>query len=273
MNLQFADTQVSPVWWLLIGGAKAGKTSVAATISAKAPKVPSPTPVYLDDTLFVNFDTDGLKSLQQQKLIPYSLDYSLRGTTYKDLLDVIREVPQLCAAAVKENGIKNIVIDPISTLDTILQGHHRKMVTNAKDSQMLWAGVLKDHMDFALMFRGVQANIIFTAHTQNLNPVMENDSTQINKMVSTLPGIVDIGAEITGKSARFYKRQVSAIFAVLAKKEKGKPARHTVLTEPLYGYEVGHRYKGLLPEEEPHLYSIWSKVEQPTANIPSQKVA
>lgn len=233
---------------MLIGPAKSGKTTCAATISEYFPeKVPAAKKTYLKDMVWCQFDTNGVETLRQLGTIPYIYDFSSE-INYGKLKLGIKTMCEDLKKAVAE-GVKYLVIDTITALDAVLLNHMRIQYPDPKFTGVLYNQLLGTHMDFALQLKQLPLTIIVIAHTKvnGMGSMSDDKELNMRKRASGLPGQSDIVAEISGKAANFYKGSSDLICPVLQIQDK-----YWLLPYGGYGFEGGGRFPpNVLEEKEP----------------------
>ena len=245
----------------LMGPPKVGKTIAAATLSAFFPDVlPAKEKTYLKDTVWIQFDLNGTESLSQMQVFPYLYDLS-RETEYASIQSAI-------ASAIKEikgnPTIKNVVIDTVTALDTVLLVHFRKMYPEEKVQGLMYNQMLAAHMNFAMQLKQLNATVVAITHTKMPISVSSNADAKaaetLRKRASSMAGGGDIVPEITGRAANYYKGASSAVWPVVKSLGAGKRDEYWVLPYGGYGFEGGCRYEGLEDKEPANLKNILKKV-------------
>jgi hypothetical protein len=244
---------------MLLGPPKNGKTVCAATVSSLCPKeLPAPQKTYLKDTVWIQFDTNGIESLRHLNLIPYVIDLSRvveYGMLKRKLTETIKEIKEQA----EKGAIKNVVIDTISTMDTVMLSHLRKIYPDIKLQGLMYNTLLGLHMDFAMQLKSLPVTTVIIAHTKVTMGMGDAQDMAARKKSAGLPGGGDIVAEISGKAANHYKGASDCIWPVLKKSVGGKE-KFVVLPYGGYGFEGGCRYNGLGAEEPANLQEIFRKV-------------
>ena len=245
---------------MLIGPPKNGKTVCAATVSAFCPQVlPATERTYLKDTVWVQFDTNGVESLKQLNLIPLVIDLSRiveYGMLKRKLTEAVKEIKE----EAEKGNIKNVVIDTLTSMYTVMLSHLRKIYSDIKLQGLMYNTLLGAHMDFALQLKSLPVTTVIIAHTKvTMSGLTDAQELATRKKSAGLPGGGDIVAEISGKASNHYKGASDCIWPVLKKSVGGKES-YIVLPYGGHGFEGGCRYHGLNQEEPANLQAIFKKV-------------
>ena len=229
---------------MLLGPPKNGKTVCAASISEYCPKeLPAKEKTYLKDTVWIQFDTNGIESLKHLNLIPFVIDLS-RIVEYGILKRKLTETIKDIKASAEKGEIKNVVIDTITTMDTVMLTHLRKIYPDIKLQGLMYNTLLGLHMDFAMQLKSLPVTTVIIAHSKVTMGMGDASELAARKKSAGLPGGGDIIAEISGKAANHYKGASDCIWPVLKKSKAGKE-EFIVLPYGGMGFEGGCRYNGL----------------------------
>lgn len=149
---------------IILGPQDAGKTVLAASVSAKFPEVlPAKEPVSLDDIAWIGADKHSLQGLRMLGInVPYAVDMNgllSEGGAAKD----VQEALNLSMGAIREfvlkGGCKYVVIDTISAIDTLFCDFANKTATGPA----AYGLVAKLHQQLAGIIR-LPAHTIFLSH-------------------------------------------------------------------------------------------------------------
>lgn len=255
--MQLADEMVVTNRFIsLIGPSKQGKTVCAASISGFFPdNFPSKEKVYLKDTALIQVDSNGVQSLRSGNVIPFVEDLSTL-TTKKDLILGFNEAIKRIKEKVVSKEIKYVIFDTATIFCETLDNDIAKTVQDMRRWDVLKGTML----DTLMSLKSLPCTVVANMHTKYTGAFAGTDTpeAQARKRAGTMPGRAEISLSLPPSIAVTWRGAVDAQFGVYAVKE-GKGLRHVILTQPLYGFEVGHRYNGLAEEEPAHLRKLLQK--------------
>ena len=120
-----------------------GKTRAAGTASAKyAIQSPVEKLVHLDDLLWLQFDVDGIRSLQSLGMEPDYLDFSDQPVDAPVWLAGVLETLKKWAPEVKKKGYYAIVTDTLTTVTRYLETYHLSIEIRILDAMQNQVSVL-----------------------------------------------------------------------------------------------------------------------------------
>lgn len=164
----------------ILGQPKTAKTTLAVTVSNKCPPPASwsiSKPVVLNDLLYIGFEPNSLMYAQGKGIsIPNCLDWSGQSLTIEELIPAIRSLP-VAAEQYKQQGIKTIIVDTLSTFNRLLI---RDVVTKpdyAKDMDRIRAYGRVDDLHYLLFdsLRATGLNIVAIVHLNAFTPFGESE--------------------------------------------------------------------------------------------------
>lgn len=251
-------------WFLIYGPPKHGKTLAAASFSEFYPeKLPAGQMTLLRDMYWLQFDKDGTLTLDQMGLsVPYTdlsscKDYREYGTLRDRAIKEIKE-------GVEAGVTKAIVVDTISSLDTLLQYEAGRIYSDEKYSAKMWGKVKEFHTAFCRALMPIKVPIIFLCHARAesvmASAMKEAPEVTMGRTAKRQATVLDdnakISIQISGQSKEFYKNQCSTIW----------PLRMTRSGPVIYPkgtgmFEGGTRLQGLALQEPAHLRHILQKAQ------------
>jgi hypothetical protein len=242
---------------VLVGPPKMGKTVAACTASNFTPdELPAKEKVNLDDTLVIQFDTNGIESARQLGLNPYVIDLS----TVVDLAELttkLREAFDTAYEFAKAGPNRRIILDTLTTLNTRLVVGLQKQFPDQKQIGQLYGKLLSINTNLAARFTGIPGvMLIAIGHTKLVGGLMgDEEAMELRAKASNL-GSGDIVLDMPGKGGNFWKGAASAVWPVLRQKDK-----HVILPYGGKNFEGGCRFHGLDAAGEPaHLKKLFAKV-------------
>jgi hypothetical protein len=144
----------------------------------------------------------------------------------------------------------------VTAYDKIVVAEKQKTIQDKR----VWNAILGAHMDVALALKSLPCTVVVIAHTKYTGGFAgeETQEQMLRKKAMSMPGRSDIGFGLSRGPAEFWITQADSIFPVYTTFES-KQKKYTILTEPVKGFECGHRYKGLDEEEPAHLRKLLQK--------------
>lgn len=246
---------------LIHGPSGSGKTRAAATASEHfsiRPLAERTSMVELSDLLWLQFDKDGIQTLQSLGLEPYYCDFSqmptadklatwIMGVTSK--LDEVRKV-------VVEKNIKYVVVDTISALAEYLECC---LVSGAKDPRQGFYAAQNAMRALLLSLRQLQCRQIWLCHSKTAFSSVESEEQKARKEAA-LPGEYKVDLGLTYGMATTLRKHFSLVMGLDADAKSGK--REFVTSESNGVYYAKSRYADLLAAREPaDLKSIFDRIE------------
>ncbi len=241
---------------VFMGPAKQGKTTLAATASKFAPdELPAKELTLLEDTAFLQFDSDGVSSLKKMNLDVEVEDLSCY-VTLKDLIPKFNEGLKRIREQVVAGKVKFVVADTWTALDKIIVNDLSKQIQDKR----VWNAILSKHMDFIAALKSLPCDVFIIVHTKYVGGFAGEETPEqiMRKKASFMPGRADMAMALSAGIGDYMRTQASNIFPVYAVPE-GKGYRRIVLTQPKYGFECGTRWGGLEEEERPHMRYMMQK--------------
>ena len=251
---------------LVYGQPKVGKTTAAIGVSSKWPgKLPSPSPVLLDDVLSIAADSNANEGLRAVGVSPLELDVRewLRTGKVKNIVDALKKIPDIAHDLVESRGVQYVVIDTISMIDVDLGKHWfspayapRSEKTGEIDKFACFREILNSHSSFWHDMDYVPATLIFLCHSKVSSEGTAIKPTQKEKAklaASTLAGTdVEIVPQLTGQGGDLYLKQVGMILPMRMFGDAGSDrCERKFLPYGGNGMTGGNRYQHLMKEEEP----------------------
>lgn len=243
-----------------------GKTTFAAT-GSKFYESGEP----LSDQLWIMADVGGLDTLASQGLeCPYVFDIPFLMAEYKlNVIQVIAKLSSSINPLLESNpGITQIVIDTITSLDSLLVEHLDKNCpmtkSNQRDTRGMWGQLAAQHTGLFHYLTSLRRSTVWIAHQQavDLDAAEKSSKGAKDKLKSTmLPGDPTIIPGVTGKSSKMYVNNASLVGALLAVKEPGvgnKFTRKLFFEHNLMAAKNRFGSK-LNTEEAPNLRAIFEK--------------
>lgn len=243
----------------LIGPPKQGKTVCAGTISAFMPdEIPAQgfaEKTYLKDTVWLQFDSDGVESLRQLNVFPMLEDLS-GFTTLPLLKKGFTASVERIKAAVTSGEVKYVVVDTVTALDKVIVHECTKQC----DDNRVYGMITARHMDYCMALKALPCTVIVIMHTKYIGAFggQETPEQLARKRAGGMPGRAEIGMALSNGAADYWRTQSNAILPVYSV-GGAKDKKYTILTESSRGFECGHRYKGLAEEEPAHLRKLLQK--------------
>lgn len=261
------------------GGSGHGKTFFAASASDHWPSdLPSKKKVVLKDMLWIAFDAGAVVGFREQGIsIPNVIDVRKLMTPAKEgetrvyartILDALAIVVREASARVAHGGINWVVCDTISSLDKALNAYWESNCPTTKagvpDKFAMYRAIGINHQRFHEAMQLMDTNVHFLCHTKARIEADPNEKSQKNRQkAAETPGDNELIPDITGQSLNTYTANVSAEFALLAKKQLGtKVMKRYVHPIGHQGYRGKNRWQHSLEEEEvADLGKILKKIE------------
>jgi hypothetical protein len=140
-----------------------------------------------------------------------------------------------------------VVLDTLSALDTMMFRENFKKYRNHPNSYETYKQNLGDHLMLSQDLKALNCHLIYLCHGR----WAKEDDDEKNMAVKVSGG-GQVVPDITGQAPKFYKRDATLQWAVIARK---KPKSKEVTRTLLFGveaneenYEGKNRYEGLLPD-------------------------
>jgi len=246
-------------WRILVyGPPKTGKSFLGLTASEDFPTtLPADNLVDLNDLLFIDFE-DGLVGLKEQNLSVPSIDLS--KVDGKGLIDALTEVPKQLTPMIKDGVIKTVVIDTVSTLDTMLLAHYRGLYSDPRHQGIMYNEILRSHLKFFNSLRILPCNILVLAHAKFKIDIAGDGKMEKKDRAETMPGMSEAVPEITGRGGNFYRKSVSIQMPMLTRKIGGNTIR-TLYPFGYAGFEAGCRFAALDDKEDANLGKLIRKIK------------
>lgn len=265
------------------GQPKSGKTRLAYTVSKQHPhpsKLDVKAPVDITDTLSIQFERNSTLSLQEAGVNPTRvLDLSDPTLTLAEMTEIRRDLPKM-AAEWKTQGVENIVVDTLSTLDRFLIRTIIDEPAHATDMDRIraYGDVDKWHMAFFDALVQTRLNIVALVHLQQFSPFGEDGGNspaalamkaaaakQVDKVTANQVGGIrtDFIPDMRKKPAGHWGRLSDAI--IVSKPERVtvragvKEMRYQFLTEATDDFSAGGRLKLPAVVQDNFLYPILAK--------------
>jgi len=246
-------------WRILVyGPPKTGKTFLGLTASKFYPtSLPAGEMTDLDDVIYLDFD-DGLSGLSEQNLSVPRIDLSkLDG---KGLVDALTEVPKAITPRIKEGQTKTVVIDTISTLNTMLVAHYKQAYPDPRHQGIMYNEILRSHLKFFNSIRMLPCNILVLSHAQFKVDFTGDGTMSKKKQAESMPGQSEVVPDITGRAGNFYRASTSIMMPMLKRRMGGKNDR-ALYPHGYGGFEAGSRFAVLEEKEEAHLGKLIAKIK------------
>ena len=254
---------------LYYGPPKVGKTELAATASLywKGKE-----PTSLDDMLWLEFDTDGTRTLTDAGIdVPHYISWQMCvSERNNDVEKALLLMQGLTREVLKANPeIRYIVADTISMLD--MDFVQWCMDVEAKDSdkentQRAYGQVLNLHRRFFNSINPHPVGKIYLCHatvksTDSMKGTAKKNAERTKKAQSA--DLADVVPQITGKGRTIYIGS-SSMEAVILKKTAGNgETSRVVYPNGTRDFEGGSRWEGMLPDEcPPNIQEILKMVEE-----------
>ncbi len=243
----------SATYLTIMGVPKAGKTTVAATVSEQCPEeLPAKKMVDIEDTAWLLYDKDGLEALTDVNLsVPY---VDLSGVQSSS--ELIKAEKAFFKEVSADPKIKWVVVDTVSERDRLMISC---LADELQQNIKMWGYVAQEHAMFLRELRKSKKSAVFLFHTKLLSSPLDEVSDVAKKKATTANAEVVLA--ISGQNGRGYRTTSTAIWTIQKKKRKGQPAEHLLLTEGSSMNEGGSRFANRLAEtEKAHLRNILKKV-------------
>lgn len=256
------------------GQPKTGKTALALTASAQCPhpsKWDPKNPVDISDILWLQFEENCLMYPQQKGInVTNVFDWSDPNLTWKEIGAAIKALPGL-TPQMKEKGIKTIVVDTLSALDSLLIRDLVDGPEYAKDSDRIKAyGLVNSAHDFLFdKLRATGLNFIGLVHLDAFQPWGEDGTNekfakaaenQVHKVEAmNIGGIrADFTAAIRKKAAARWARLTDATLVTFAEEKAVRAGVKQVVyrftQSPSAEFNAGGRWNLGTGDLEPYLY-------------------
>jgi len=244
---------------MLIGSQGVGKTVTAHTISKQCPEtLPAKEWTTVSDTATILFDNNGADSLYHMKLeVPRKYDLSVvPGPMLRQVLSALFR--EQIVPAVKSGEIENLIVDSISSLDTIFKIEASKTEDN-------WDWLIAAHAEFNARLRELPCNVVMVAHgkaVETARTKKDGDAIAVHEARLEADGlsIGGVQLDITGQSVRFFRRNWSEIWPVYAVGD-GDNKKVNIYPHGVPGIDIEHktRMRGLAQKEPPNIRGILNR--------------
>jgi hypothetical protein len=265
------------------GQPKTGKTRLAWSVSKQHPapsKLDPKKPVDITDTLAIQFERNSTLSLQEAGInATRVLDLSDPTITLAEMTDIRRELPKL-AIEWREQGVENLIVDTLSTLNRFLLRTIIEEPSHNTDMERIraYGDVDRWHLDFFDALARTKMNIVALVHLQQFAPFGEQGggtpaaekmkqaaAVQVDKVTANMVGGIrtDFVPDMRPKPAGHWGRLSDAI--IVAKPERitvragVKEMRYQFITETTDDFSAGGRLKLPAIVQDNWLYPILSK--------------
>jgi hypothetical protein len=256
--------------FLVSGGPKSGKTTLAATLSEQCPAydklADNKTHIELKDIAFVTPDDSGLDSL-------HAVNLSIAGNTvdYRGMLKNVG-IPKFAQTLEEElkplpaKGVKYFVFDPLSIHDVELVA----LALKKYPPSSVYGMVLNWHRDLFTAIKRVPFDwVIYTAHLHYRGDPLTSDRNQqeqqkMAKQATDIPGGGRLVPGITGQAlTKLYEAQcgvISVLDTTIAPNKK-EVRKLYVNHNSSKGFSGANRYRQFLdPIEIPDLKHCVGKI-------------
>ena len=263
-------------FYAIEGQVGSGKTSLAASISPDFPVKPGETDVVLSDLAWVAIDTGALDVLKAQRIRP-ALEFDFADFQAAHDGNPVSAM-QTIQALIKETSVGTVVFDTVSQFDVQMDAYlrlpqNRMLWSRGEppqfDMQMFYGQIKQWHTFFHAQTRLLRKRVLYLFHTQadkaDLAARTADQKTAVarDEKATGMPGSPDVVMAVTGASRDVYPRDMSLVMTVLAKPNGKGGLKRSVLTQVKDGFQAKSRYEAmLLPEEEPNLATILTKVRK-----------
>lgn len=246
---------------LIHGPSGSGKTRVAATASAQfqlRPTAERNSLIELTDLVWLQFDKDGIQTLQSLGLEPYYCDFSQMPTADRMATWVVAVTSKLeeVKKLIVEKDIKYVVVDTISALAEYLECC---LVPTAKDPRQGFYAAQNTMRALLLSLRQLPCRQIWLSHSKTAYNGQETEEQKARKEAA-LPGEYKVDLGLTYGMATTLRKHFSLVMGLDADAKTGK--RELVTSENNGMYYAKSRYGDLLQPREPaDLRQVFNKIE------------
>ncbi len=266
-----ASTQKMPTIFIIHGPPGAGKTTLAASMSKKWPGVRANlrkeerTPVFLDDTLFLTGDPDGLASLAAVGVDAPQINL-VELWEQLGYLNALAHLPKLITYAYEKYPNLSRAVFDLTAADEEAQAQCKDI----DDKRQFYGAVLECHRRTCSFIRSTGFSYwALLAHSKAYSEGETSDSKR-QATALRMAGGGAIVPSVVGQGLSRYQRAVSLQLALVVKDPgAGRPVtRHLqTVTDPT-AFQAKNRYEHLLKrEEEPDLGSIIARIEAVKASL------
>jgi hypothetical protein len=258
--------------FLLEGTSKIGKTTIASTISEIQKGE-------LTDTRYIQLDPGGMDALGSIGKSCEYYDWSELATTGgMDDKSSIREVFARMGEdftelreEVASGVVKNVILDPLSTLDSLVFNHY-SAINDGATAWPAYDSTFNFHHKLLSVVRTIPCNWVITTHQQMEPMAAEGKSPQqvaaakkdkIKKEALQLAGGATVTLAVSGPKTKELYRRFATIVCSIGMTIDGK---RFLWCKPNGKYEAGGRYSSHLEEKEPaNLQALLTKVRKGTS--------
>lgn len=253
---------------MLEGTSKVGKTTIASTISEH-------TSGELKDVRYIQLDPGGMSSLRASGVwcefydwsnFQAKLDISRNTSTITEILKTMSADMNELRAEIADGVVKSVVVDPVSTLDSMLMAHFTATLGEGFGPYTSTAAF---HNDFTRIVAGLGTDVVFTGH-QAAEPMPAAGKTEAEKARAAqqtikrdavkMAGGASITLAVSGKQSKEIYRRLADQVCTIGVTLKGE---RKLLVQPDGKHEAGGRYSRFLNQtEEPNLRNIINKIKQ-----------
>jgi hypothetical protein len=275
-NVATSDDKLSALWSQLetsvdfnldvsrlgiVGPPGQGKTTATISLSEYAPAtLPAKERIVLKDMFYVVADKGGMDTIKAFGLDAPKLDISSTDPIKDNLPAILDKVVTAAEAAVKVGGVKYVVVDTVSAIDSLISVYAKAHF----DKYGIFDFILAEHTKLLHRLSSLPATTCFLFHGKviagdALNADGKEKLDRTKK--ATMGSVADVEIEITGQSRGLYRKHISLLLPIFKTQIDKRTAEYNFYPRGAFSFEGKTRFWMLDDKEPANLKQLIEKIQ------------